>query len=337
MKYPNQIKPGDTIGVTATSAGNGDKLHIKKLENAIQQFKKKGYNINETLNVRTNNQGRSSSKEKRAEEFMNLINNPNIDMIITARGGDFLLEILPFINFKKIKQSPKWVQGFSDTTGLAFCITTICDIATIYANNFGEFSMEPWHQSLKNNLEILEGKNICQQSFKKYQDIWQEEVTGKETYILNKDVKWKNAKGESKIELHGRLIGGCLDILISLVGTKYDKVKKFCEKYRNDGIIWFLDNCELTSEGVIRGLWQLKEAGWFSHAKGFIFGRSMTEKSNYEITFEQAVLEALGDFDLPIVLNADIGHLPPQMTLINGAIISLESKNGAGKIKFEKE
>lgn len=53
MKYPQFIKPGDTIGVTATSAGNGDEFHIRKLENAIQNFKEKGYTIQETSNVRT--------------------------------------------------------------------------------------------------------------------------------------------------------------------------------------------------------------------------------------------------------------------------------------------
>lgn len=336
MIFPKYLKKGNKIGVTATSSGNGDELHIRKLENAIKQFKERGYNIIETPNVRTNNKGRSSSKEKRAEEFMALIRDKEIKTIITARGGDFLLEILPLINFNEIKQNPKWVQGYSDTTGLIFCITTICDIATIYANNFAEFSMEPWHTSLENNLALLEGKEKKQKSFCKYQDGWQEEITGKEEYNLTKAVKWKNARLEKKIILQGRLIGGCIDILISLVGTKYDNVENFCEKYKEDGIIWFFDNCELSSESILRALWQLKEANWFKYSKGIIFGRNITRKSYYEISFEDAVMTVLDELNIPIIFDVDIGHVMPQMTFINGAIVNLESENGKGMVILKK-
>lgn len=61
-----------------------------------------------------------------------------------ASGGEFLLEILPYIDFDLLKNNPKFVCGFSDPTGLLYPITTKCDIATIY----GKISL------------ILEWKNI---------------------------------------------------------------------------------------------------------------------------------------------------------------------------------
>ena len=335
MLYPTNIKKGDTIGVTATSDGIVDLIKIKRLENAIRNFKEKGYSIVETSNVRNSYKGRSSNKEERAIKFMELIQNKDVKAIITAKGGDFLLEILPYIDFEKIKKNPKWIQGFSDTTGLTFCITTICNIATIYAENFGEFGMKNWHKCLENNLKILEGENFEQKSFENYQSNFQEYKTGLETYCLDKTVEWKNAKNEEKIELQGRMLGGCIDILISLAGTKFDKVKEFIEKYKKDKIIWFLDNCELTSEEILRGLWQLKQAGWFTNTNGFIFGRTMTRKSCYDISFEEAVMEVLEDLNVPIIFEADIGHLPPQLTIINGAIAHIVSQDGKGIVKFE--
>ena len=334
MIYPKFIKPGDTIGVTATSAGNGDKLHIRKLESAIAQLEEKDYKIVETPDVRTDKNARSAPKKERAIEFMNVITNDNIDAVITARGGEFLIEILPYLDFEEIKRHPKWVQGFSDTTGIGFCITTICDIATIYGENFGSFGMKPWHKCLYNNLEILEGKTFEQESFDKYQDGWQEEITGLEPLNTTKDVVWKNARKEEKVLLEGRIIGGCIDILHSLVGTRYDRVKKFCEKYKEDGIIWFFDNCELTSEEVLRTLWQFKEANWFENCKGIVFGRTMTRKSNTGITFEEAVMQVLEQLQIPIIFDADIGHVPPQMTIINGAKTKIECKGGKGKLCF---
>ncbi len=333
MIYPKWLKKGNIIGVTATSDGITDTVKENRLNNAIKQFEKLGYKIIETTNVRTSDQGRSTTKEKRAKEFMELIKNKDVNIIFTAKGGDFLLEILPYIDFEEIKKNPKWIQGFSDTTGLSFCITTICDIATIYGENFGSFGMEKWHKSLENNLKILEGKKIIQNSFKKYQDSFQEYITGTESYILNRKVEWINAKSEPKIELNGRILGGCLDILVSLVGTKFDNVKEFIKKYNEDKIIWCFDNCELSSEGVIRGLWQLKQAGWFENVAGFIFGRTMTRRSCYNIPFEEAVTSALYELNVPIILEADIGHLPPQFTIINGAISKIVSEKGTGRLE----
>lgn len=334
MIYPKFIKRGDKIGVTATSAGNGDELHVRELEFSEEAFKQIGYNIIETKNVRTDNKLRSSSKETRAKEFMELIEDKNINAIITARGGEFLVEIIPYIDFNLIKQNPKWVQGYSDTTGIGFCITTISDIATIYGENFNSFAMQPWHDALHKNVELLEGKILEQNSFDKYQGNWQQGVIGNETWKTTKKVRWKNARGEAKIEIEGRLIGGCIDVLTLLVGTKYDKVETFCKRYENNGIIWFFDNCELSSEGVLRALWQMKEAGWFNRVKGFIFGRTMTRKSNCDISFEESILDVIGELNVPIIFDADIGHVPPQMTLINGAIAKITSKDGKGKIKF---
>lgn len=335
MIYPANIEKGNTIGVTATSDGNIDKTRINRLENAIQNFEKRGYTIKETPNVRSSYQGRSSGKEQRAKELMQLIEDKNIAAIITAKGGDFLLEILPYIDFKKIVENPKWIQGFSDTTGLGFCVTTICDIATIYAENFGDFGMENWQSCLENNLKILEGEELIQESFSEYQSTFQDYKTGLEGYLLDKKVEWKNAKKEETIELNGRILGGCIDILVSLVGTKFDKVKEFIEKYKNDKMIWFFDNCELTSEGMIRGLWQLKEADWFKNVGGFIFGRTMTRKSCYDISFEEAVMEVLQELKVPIIFEADIGHLPPQITIVNGAIAHIVSERGKGTLEFK--
>ena len=68
-----------------------------------------------------------------------------------------------------------------------------------------------------------------------------------------------------------------------------------------------------------------KEAGWFRNAVGFIFGRPAMYEMIYDISYEEAVYSVLGDLSLPI-LNADIGHKPPQFTIINGAMAHVKSK-----------
>lgn len=242
--------------------------------------------------------------------------------------------MLSELDFNTIKDNPKWLQGYSDPTGLLFTITTNLDIATIYADNFKTFGMEPWHKSLENNLEILKGNIIEQTSFSKYEED-KKLITGLEPFNLTKKVYWKNLNNEEVINIKGRMIGGCLDLITELFGTRFDKTKDFLEKYKDDGIIWYFDVCELSSESLIRTLWKLKDNGYFKYTKGILFSRVYACNSYYDISYEEAIYESLKDLNIPIIINADIGHVSPRMTIINGAIATITSSKGKGKIKFE--
>lgn len=333
MIYPEFLKENDTIGVTAPSDGITDEVKLKRLDNAIKNFDSRGFIIKETPNVRCSVKGRSSSSKERASELENLYKDDNIKTIITSGGGDFLLEMLSELDFNVIKDNPKWLQGYSDPTGLLFTITTNLDIATVYSDNFKTFGMEPWHKSLENNLEILKGNIVEQTSFSKYEED-KKLITGLEPFNLTKKVYWKNLNNEDAINIKGRIIGGCLDLITELFGTRFDKTKDFLEKYKDDGIIWYFDVCELSSESLIRTLWKLKDNGYFKYTKGIIFGRSFIYNSYYDISYEETIYESLKNLNIPVIINADIGHVSPRMTIINGAIATITSSKGKGKIKF---
>ena len=334
MIYPEFLKEKYTIGVTAPSDGITDEVKLKRLDNAIKNFNSRSFNIKETPNVRCSVKGRSSTSNKRAEELESLYKDKDVKTIITSGGGDFLLEMLSELDFNIIKDNPKWLQGYSDPTGLLFTITTNLDIATIYADNFKSFGMEPWHQSLENNLEILKGNIIEQKSFSKYEED-KKLITGLEPFNLTKKVYWENLNNEEVINIKGRLIGGCLDIITDLFGTRFDNTKAFLEKYKDDGIIWYFDVCELSSESIIRILWKLKDNGYFKYTKGILFSRVYACNSYYDITYEEAIYESLKDLNIPIIINTDIGHVAPRITIINGAVATITSFKGKGKIKFE--
>ena len=334
MIYPKFIKENDIIGITAPSDGVTAESKLRRLDNAIKNFEQLGFNIKETKNVRTSVKGRSSTSKERASELESLYEDKEVNAIITSGGGDFLLEMLSELDFNTIKDNPKWLQGYSDPTGLLFTITTNLDIATVYSDNFKTFGMEPWHKSLENNLEILKGNIIEQTSFSKYEED-KKLITGLEPFNLTKKVYWKNLNNEEVINIKGRMIGGCLDLITELFGTRFDKTKDFLEKYKDDGIIWYFDVCELSSESLIRTLWKLKDNGYFKYTKGILFSRVYACNSYYDISYEEAIYESLKDLNIPIIINADIGHVSPRMTIINGAIATITSSKGKGKIKFE--
>ena len=88
----------------------------------------------------------------------------------------------------------------------------------------------------------------------------------------------------------------------------------------------------MSSEEVYCALFQMKQAGWFEYVKGIVVGRVLY-KEEFCITYQETLKRAFGD--LPIIFNADIGHVSPKMTIINGSIAKIECKDGKGKINFK--
>ena len=54
---------------------------------------------------------------------------------------------------------------------------------------------------------------------------------------------------DEELNFEGRLLGGCLDILILLCGTKYDNLSNFTEKYKDNGGIDYIDYKNISSKG----------------------------------------------------------------------------------------
>ena len=129
--YPEKIKPNDTIAITAVSMP----ANVEKIDLAIDNLKELELKVIETKNVRSDGIVSSEGKE-RAEELLELYKNPDVKYIIAARGGEFLMEMLPYLDEHKdiIKNNPKWFQGFSDPSLLNLYITTNFNIATIRDN-----------------------------------------------------------------------------------------------------------------------------------------------------------------------------------------------------------
>ena len=321
MIYPKFLEEDDTIGICAPSAGVGHK--IEEFEKSLNTLKKEGYKIVETESVR-NACLPSNIASIRGEEFNELLKNKDINMVWSASGGDFLVEMLEFVNEKALVENPKWIAGYSDPTSLLFHITTNFDIATLYGNNAGSFDMNNLHTSLKNALNILKGNVVKQVSFEKCE---RERLEGIDGYNLDTDVYWQTPNGS--VDIEGRLIGGCIDSLNCIIGTKYDGTRQFIEKYKEDGIIWYFDNFALKAEDLFYALWNMKHAGWFEYVKGFVFGRTMFEGTMMDMAYEDAITRVLG-YDVPIIMDADIGHVAPKFTMINGAIGHFVAKDGKG-------
>ena len=335
MKYPKFLKEGNTIGVPAPSDGATDELKINKYKHSIKYFEDNNYKLKLSKNLYNSNKARSASKEVRGKEINDMFKDKNIDFLICAGGGEFLVECLPYIDFNVIKDNPKFISGFSDPTGLLFPITTKLDIATIYGNNFSSFGEDTFYQCHYDFLDIIKGNLKELNSYDLYENERKEKITGLEGLNLTDKVEWKTINNKD-IKVSGRIIGGCFDLISELIGTKYDGMKEFNEKYKEDGIIWYFDNCELSCEEVIRTLWKMNEFDYFKYTKLVIFGRFGVESSyiGYDVKscLEDSILSKL---NIPIIYDADVSHKGPTLPIINGSVAHVYCKNKKGKISYE--
>ena len=329
MKYPRLLHKGDTIGICAPSSGAAGDPRVARLDKAIANIKALGYKITETVSVRNSLKCVSADSATRAAEFMSLYENPDVAVILPPWGGEFLMDILPLLDFERLAALPaKWVCGYSDITTLTFPLTLVNDIATIHGSNLMNMGFARIHEADLRAFEVISNPKSAQKSWDTWGGFTSWDDITQEAYKLDKPSIWKSLQEETQIAFKGRMIGGCMDTICKLLGTRFAPVEAFIDKYRRDGFIWTLESCEMNAADIYRTLWQMRENGWFKHCNGIIIGRPDGYEDNHDFTLFDALKQGLGRLEVPVIYDADIGHTPPQMQIINGSIGRVEFING---------
>ena len=335
MKYPKFLQKGDTIGLFAPSFGANTEPYLTRLKSAISKLKSLGFQIKETEAIFEYHFGASSTKARRASDFESLYKDPSIDFIWSVGGGEWMMDMIPFVDFETLKTyPPKFVMGYSDNTNLTFLMNTLLDTVSIYGQNLTEMGMTNWDTSLLEALEVITGVRKQQHSYPLYEAKTATSDDPLAAYQLTEKVLWRSLNHEPVLSFEGRLIGGCLDVLMLYPGLKYDQVDAFNDRYKADGIIWFLEACDLNVFGIKRGLWQLKEKGWFKHLKGIIFGRPLNGDMIIDIDQYNPTKDIFDDLNIPIIMDADFGHVPPTFTILSGAYAKITYQDGKGSITY---
>ena len=330
IQYP--IMQTQSIGVTAPSSGVAPEIH-ETLKKAILRQEQRGFAVTVGKTAWTQAFAKSAPAEIRAAELMDMLVDPSIGIVMPPWGGELLVEILEFMDFQKIP--PKWVVGYSDISVLLLAITLKTGIATAHGLNFVDTRGPEMDAVSAKWLEVLHlaaGESIEQQASEKYQLNWDHEKPSPVTFHLTENTEWKTVSGESE-QMEGRLLGGCIDVIRHLIGTPYGDVDAFRQRHiPGEPVIWYLENCEMNIADLKRSLTQMKYAGWFYGISGIVFGRSPANEPVNGYTAERMYADLSEELGVPIVYDIDCGHVPPQLTFINGAYAVIEAGGGTGKM-----
>ncbi|MFG6348384.1 MAG: LD-carboxypeptidase [Lachnospiraceae bacterium] len=339
MRIPEFLKDGGTIGFAAPSFGCNIEPYKSAFNSAQEKFRSLGYKLEIGENCYEGcGTGISNTPLKCGQELDSFLADRRADAVISCGGGELMCEVLDYTSFDKIAEAePVWYMGFSDNTNMTFLLPVLCDTAAIYAPCAPAFGMREWHKSIHDAFGLLTGTVSEVRGY----NLWEKESLKTEENPLEpynvtekRETKYYNCNG-NKAELSGRLIGGCLDCLSTLTGTKYDKAAEFNERYKEDGIIWFLEACDLNVMGIRRALWQLAHAGWFKYVKGFLVGRPYCfGEEIFGLDQYKAVTGILDEYNVPVIMDLDIGHLPPMMPLVPGAKADILADGNNISVKF---
>lgn len=364
MRYPEYLPEHGTIGFVAPSFGCNIEPYRTGFENAQRKFRALGHALDLGPNCYAGKGiGISNTPQACGAELMDYYCSDKNDVLISCGGGEMMCETISCVDFARIKAAaPKWYMGFSDNTNMTFLLATLCDTASVYGPCAAAFGMEPWHESLGDAYRLLRGQTDTVHGY----DLWEKEglkdeehplepyhvteprtlrvylpedteqsggrKTGQEAPVFGLTLREK-----SRVELEGRLIGGCMDCLVNLLGTRFDQTAEFADRYKEDGIIWFMEACDLNMMAIRRAIWQMKSAGWFAHVKGFLIGRPYNYGQEF-LGLDQyhAVCDLLEEFQVPVIMDADIGHLPPMMPLVCGSYARVKVDGNDITIKMER-
>jgi muramoyltetrapeptide carboxypeptidase len=242
----------------------------------------------------------SASDAQRAFDMQHLLDNKQVNCIISARGGYGSVRIIDKLEFKNFEKYPKWVAGFSDVT--------------VFHSHLNNLNFATLHCTMPVLMKDLSENDFILTQLKNA--LFGEELNYE--FEMHKLNRGQNAEGE--------IVGGNLSVLYSLLGSK--------SQLKTDDKILFLEDLDEYLYHIDRMMIALLRAGMLGKLKGLLIGHFSDMKDNaipfgksaYEIIFD-----AVKHFDYPVFFNFKAGHEKENYPIRLGTNAEIFSENNTMK------
>ncbi len=307
LKKYKPLKPGDTIGLIAPAG----KINQDRIEKASNNLKSLGFKVKYNKSILEVKGYLAGSDSRRLKELHAMYEDPAIAGIWCVRGGYGATRILDQLDFSLIKKNPKPLLGYSDITALLNTIYqktgSPCFHAPVGSSSFTNYTKE--HLAPIFGLNEPHLINLASQNEKEG---------------LNKQVykSFQINPGTAQ----GKLAGGNLSLLVSLIGTKH--------QVRTTNRIVFIEDIGEEPYRVDRMLTQLLSAGFFEKAKAVVLGifAGCHRKNEIDLTLAEVITDRIKPLKIPSVYGFSFGHIDNQCTFPIGAAAEFNANNMSIKI-----
>ena len=319
LRFPRPLRPGDRIGVTSPSAGASG-AGAARIDFSIDWLRGRGYDV--VVGECMDGTGLTSAPAaQRAEELARMLADPDIACVVPPWGGETAIDLVDLLDWDALAGAePTWLVGYSDLSTVLVPITTRLGWATLHGDNLADTPFVV-PDGLLHWLDLAGGPGPFVQRDSGLVADWVpfEDAPHATEWTHRAQGRWEllgDGAGQ-RLDVSGRLIGGCIETIAHLAGTPYGDVRTWAEGLEGPTIV-YVEACEEDAVNICRYLHSLRLAGWFERAGAVLVGRTRAP-DHPQLTQREAVLDALGRLDLPIVWDLEIGHVPPHLPLVNGA------------------
>ena len=293
---PNKLNKGDIIGIISPSSilQNEDDLNI--LTKSINTFEQLGFNVQKGKYAFANETGYGTTAKHKAYDINEMFKNPNIKAIFTTTGGENSLSTFEYLDYELIKNNPKIICGFSDTTSILNEISEKTGLVTYLGPSMKSISSGETDYRLKSVMDRF--------------------VNGRTNLFYDEDIKEIKVIREGKAK--GQLVGGNLTLTTDLISGKY--------KIDFENKILLMEDLafEAIPEKVSHDLYKMKQEGIFDQISGIWIG-------NYdgEIPLEKILLDTIDDieFNKPIIKSENFGHGEKKIVIPIGQEAEIDTNN----------
>ena len=239
-------------------------------------------------------------------ELNDLFRDPEVRAIWALTGGRFALSYLDALDYDAIAANPKPLIGMSDITVPNLAIHSRTGLVTFQADILA-FGVSEWHE--------LPDADRARQA-----DIYRRVLTSTEPVgvlpALSQWEMWRSGRAE------GHLLGGMLNRVLKLQATPWALAPE-----RFEGAILFLEDYNTPAINVWHDLQVLRHAGAFDRIAGLLIGptEGITPMEGYPQSLRDVVLDVVGERDIPILGNVNIGHAGPNLPLPLGIRAAIDA------------
>ena len=298
---PPLLRPKGTIGLVAPSRWPRKDM----LEETIKHLDARGYEVVVHDQCYLQNGTLAGSDSARAEALNDMFADSTIDAILCARGGSGSLLILDRLDYELIRANPKPFIGSSDVTALLQAIACRTGVVTYHGPMCFNFLPERYEKYTEEDLLYM--------------------ISGEQ---IERRLRFSMVEVERSGEAEGRLVGGNLSLLQSLIGTPYD--------WTGDGAILFIEDVNEPLYNIERMMAHLRFAGKFEGVRAVLVGEMVgipEEKPEdmpvgdcpYGRDFKEIILKHL-PAEIPVGFNYPCGHGQYLTTFPIGACVRVTIK-----------
>ena len=300
MQKPKGLKPGDTIGIVAP----GSPMAPVRLEKGVEYLRNRGYRVVLGEHVRDKRGYLAGDDVDRAFDLEQMFRNPDVKAIFCARGGYGAQRLLDLIDYDEIAANPKIFVGYSDVTALQLALWAKVGLVT-YSGPMPAVEMalgiDPFTET--NFWRTVEEPGFSGPF---------PQPDGASYRVL------KPGRGR------GPLVGGCLSLVVSLLGTPYEP--------NFTGAILFLEDIGEEPYRLDRYLAQLRLAGVFDRVEGIVLGQFLDVEVKDSDTPTLSLDEVLHDYfdrvHVPVLAGFPYGHGKNKVTVPLGVPAELDTEAG---------